>query len=71
MVLILGTSGSGKPSLMRAGVLPRLERDRQRSISLEPFESQGVLGAPLRLHGSPGPRNGARRGRAANKFRRR
>ena len=34
--LMLGASGSGKSSLMRAGLLPRLKRD-QRWIVVEPF----------------------------------
>lgn len=37
MALALGSSGSGKSSLIRAGVLPRLERDGQNWVVLEPF----------------------------------
>ncbi len=36
LTLMLGASGSGKSSLMRAGLLPRLKRD-QRWIVVEPF----------------------------------
>ena len=37
LVALLGSSGSGKSSLLRAGVLPRLERDRRNWIVLPPF----------------------------------
>jgi WD40 repeat protein len=37
LVLLLGASGSGKSSLMRAGVLPRLERDNRNWIIVPPF----------------------------------
>ncbi len=37
LTLVLGASGSGKSSLAQAGVLPRLERDEQNWIALEPF----------------------------------
>ncbi|GKS65717.1 hypothetical protein YTPLAS72_30210 [Nitrospira sp.] len=36
LTLMLGASGSGKSSLMRAGLLPRLKRD-QRWIVIDPF----------------------------------
>ncbi len=36
LTLMLGASGSGKSSLMRAGLLPRLKRD-QRWLVVEPF----------------------------------
>lgn len=36
LTLMLGASGSGKSSLMRAGLLPRLKRD-QRWVVVEPF----------------------------------
>jgi hypothetical protein len=48
-VLILGASGAGKSSLMRAGALPRLDREKDRWLALEPFEPQGVLGPLARL----------------------
>ncbi|MEM7582466.1 MAG: TIR domain-containing protein [Acidobacteriota bacterium] len=35
--LVLGASGSGKSSLIRAGILPRLERDRESWLALAPF----------------------------------
>jgi WD40 repeat protein len=37
MVSFLGASGSGKSSVIRAGVLPRLERDKRNWIVLPPF----------------------------------
>lgn len=36
-LMVLGASGSGKSSLVRAGLLPRLRRDRQRWLVLDPF----------------------------------
>lgn len=36
LILMLGASGSGKSSLMRAGLLPRLKRD-QRWVVIDPF----------------------------------
>ncbi len=35
--LVLGASGSGKSSLVRAGILPRLERDHETWLPLSPF----------------------------------
>lgn len=54
-VQIQGASGSGKSSLLRAGLLPRLERDTDHWIILPPFrpladplrELSQVLSAPL------------------------
>jgi len=40
LVAVLGASGSGKSSLMRAGVLPRLRRDQRNWIVLPPFRPQ-------------------------------
>ena len=40
MITILGASGSGKSSLIRAGVLPRLKRDKRNWIALPPFRPQ-------------------------------
>jgi WD40 repeat protein len=37
LVLVLGASGSGKSSLMRAGAMPRLKRDPHNWIVLPPF----------------------------------
>jgi WD40 repeat protein len=37
LVVVLGASGSGKSSLIRAGVLPRLARDKRNWIVLPPF----------------------------------
>jgi TIR domain/AAA ATPase domain len=37
VALVLGASGSGKSSLVRAGVLPRLEKDPERWVIVDPF----------------------------------
>lgn len=37
LLMILGASGSGKSSLLRAGLLPRLQRDPQEWLVLDPF----------------------------------
>lgn len=37
LVLMVGASGSGKSSVLKAGVLPYLARDRQRFVILPPF----------------------------------
>ena len=40
MIAVLGASGSGKSSLLRAGVLPRLKRDKRNWIVLPTFRPQ-------------------------------
>jgi WD40 repeat protein len=40
LIAVLGASGSGKSSLVRAGVLPRLKRDKRNWIVLPPFRPQ-------------------------------
>lgn len=58
-LMILGASGSGKSSLLRAGLLPRLQRDPQEWLVLDPFrpgadpftELAIVLAAASALHG--------------------
>jgi WD40 repeat protein len=40
IVAVLGASGSGKSSLLRAGVLPRLARDKRGWIVVPPFRPQ-------------------------------
>ncbi len=40
LVAVLGASGSGKSSLIRAGLLPRLKRDKAKWIALPPFRPQ-------------------------------
>jgi WD40 repeat protein len=40
MLALLGASGAGKSSLLRAGVLPRIKRDRHNWIALPPFRPQ-------------------------------
>src|SRR5271157_1511328 len=40
LVAVLGASGAGKSSLVRAGVLPRLKRDKRNWIVLPPFRPQ-------------------------------
>jgi hypothetical protein len=37
VVMILGASGTGKSSLVRAGLVPRLKRDPERWIVIDPF----------------------------------
>ena len=37
LLLVLGASGCGKSSLVRAGVVPRLRRDPENWLVLEPF----------------------------------
>jgi len=41
LVVVLGASGSGKSSLVRAGVAPRLKQDLHNWIVLPPFRPQG------------------------------
>lgn len=63
LLLVLGASGSGKSSLVRAGLLPRLRADRERWLIVDPFrprneplrelaaalaETSSRLGAPVR-----------------------
>jgi WD40 repeat protein len=40
MIAVLGASGAGKSSLLRAGVLPRLKRDKRNWIVLPTFRPQ-------------------------------
>ncbi len=40
LVVVLGASGSGKSSLLRAGVAPRLKQDQHNWIVLPPFRPQ-------------------------------
>ena len=40
LVLIVGASGSGKSSLLRAGIVPRLERERRRWLVLPAFRPE-------------------------------
>ncbi|MGD0294544.1 MAG: TIR domain-containing protein [Terracidiphilus sp.] len=40
LLVVLGASGAGKSSLLRAGVLPRLKRDPHNWIVLPPFRPQ-------------------------------
>src|SRR6185295_759700 len=41
ILAILGGSGSGKSSLLKAGILPRIARDRQNFLTLPPFRPAG------------------------------
>jgi WD40 repeat protein len=41
LLVILGASGSGKSSLLRAGVIPRLKQANQEWIPLSPFRPEG------------------------------
>ncbi|MDH3697112.1 MAG: TIR domain-containing protein [Flavobacteriaceae bacterium] len=38
LVMTLGASGSGKSSLIRAGIVPRLKRDPERWLVVDPFQ---------------------------------
>ncbi len=40
LILLLGASGSGKSSLMRAGLIPRVRKDKQAWLPLSPFRPQ-------------------------------
>jgi len=40
LVLVLGASGSGKSSLVRAGLIPRLKKDEKNWLPLRPFRPQ-------------------------------
>jgi hypothetical protein len=40
LVLFLGSSGSGKSSLVRAGLIPRLKKDANNWLPLRPFRPQ-------------------------------
>ncbi len=40
LTLVLGASGSGKSSLVKAGILPRLKKNKQKWIVLDPFRRQ-------------------------------
>lgn len=61
LVLVLGASGSGKSSLLRAGLIPRLRRDPQRWLIVGPFkpgaeplrELAGCLAEAYRAAGVP------------------
>lgn len=37
LMMVIGASGSGKSSLVRAGILPRMKRDTEEWIVLDPF----------------------------------
>jgi WD40 repeat protein len=56
LVLVLGASGSGKSSLVRAGVLPRIERDAGSWVVAPPFRplSRPLDSMALALAGTPG-----------------
>ena len=40
LVLFLGSSGSGKSSLIRAGLIPRLKKDEKNWLPIRPFRPQ-------------------------------
>lgn len=41
LVMVIGASGTGKSSLVRAGMLPRLRRDTERWLVVDPFRPGG------------------------------
>ena len=47
LLLYLGASGSGKSSLVRAGIIPRLKQDTEHWIVLEPLRPNEGLGDPF------------------------
>ena len=53
LLLVVGSSGSGKSSLVRAGILPRLDKDRSRWAIVPPFrpmtDSVGELARALNI----------------------
>lgn len=59
LFVLVGSSGSGKSSLVRAGVLPRLHKDRSRWAVVEPFRPKtdpvGELARSLSLAFPEGP----------------
>jgi hypothetical protein len=59
LLVVVGSSGSGKSSLVRAGVLPRLKKDRSRWAVIEPFcpgaDPLGELARSLAMAFPEGP----------------
>jgi hypothetical protein len=59
LLLLIGSSGSGKSSLIRAGVLPRLGRDPEHWVLVDPFrpgrDSIGELARSLSMAFPQGP----------------
>src|SRR5215813_3194334 len=47
LILLAGASGSGKSSLVRAGLVPRLKRDEDNWLVLDPFRPGGDPSAEL------------------------
>ena len=47
LVLYLGASGSGKSSLIRAGLIPRLKQDQNNWLIVPPFRPNEGLGDPF------------------------
>jgi WD40 repeat protein len=68
LVMVLGASGSGKSSLVRAGLVPRLRRDAERWLVVDPFrprddpvrELAGVLSRAFARVGETGERSSIR-----------
>ncbi|MEQ1513064.1 MAG: TIR domain-containing protein [Lysobacteraceae bacterium] len=50
LLLVLGPSGSGKSSLVRAGLIPRLRSDREHWLPLRPFRPSDGGGPLESLH---------------------
>jgi WD40 repeat protein len=47
LVMMLGASGSGKSSVVRAGIVPRLRRDVERWLVVDPFRPRNDPGLEL------------------------
>ncbi len=47
LVLYLGASGSGKSSLVRAGIIPRLKREPEQWLVIDPFRPNEGLANPM------------------------
>ena len=58
VVVVVGASGSGKSSLVRAGLVPRLRRDPERWLVVDPFRPRDDPGRGARGRLEPRVRRG-------------